>query len=752
MLRSFNERRRAALLTLAAAAWGVAAGVTIATLWIAGPHPGQLPGAMLAHGLDGRVPLRGALTMIIAPVLAVLAVRPLVRRAAADGAAQTWALRATGIALLSGLWLALVDPFDSVSILFIPLVGAAAFFLLRRVEASFATDDILLIPSAIALFISLAALWPALPLTLAAVFAAAITMSLRLAVGHAQAFALAPLAMVLQARVWFPDSLAIRSLALLWVLASPIALRRFRGRRRLVAYAVYPLFAIALVASTDLAGVEGMPRLNLFEDGHSLMPAAEMLRGERPYRDIVPGHGLIADGLLDFISMKLGAGDAGAVLRVRGAVSALFPAAIYFVALAATGSAEAAILAVLAAFCVTITGTPWAVPVSAIEAVPPLRAIPSLLALAMCAAAMRLRSRRWLAGAGILAVVAVLTSLDFGLYALIALIVATLRFSATSRGRRDAAVAGAGGLVIAAVPAALIMLIAGCLTAFLRVTLFEIPPLGEVYSVAFFQFPDAYARLRGLPEIAAGLFAERTIWIAAWGAIAVATSAALAVRTRHRLIEPIVVCGVWVMAAAISYAERTNVYFMPVAVVFAVALVHATRRRSTAFAAATLALVIAAAPTSRLMRTAALRRQHGPQTPLTRYDALPRARGVWVDPDNARKLAAAQTFVDRALRPSDTFFDFANMPGLYYLFERHCPVRQYETPFYETDALQREVIAALERDSSVRAALMQFPNRGDYWIDNVPNAVRAPLVFAWLRAHFVPAYERDGVVFWVRRQ
>jgi hypothetical protein len=145
-----------------------------------------------------------------------------------------------------------------------------------------------------------------------------------------------------------------------------------------------------------------------------------------------------------------------------------------------------------------------------------------------------------------------------------------------------------------------------------------------------------------------------------------------------------------------------------------------------------------------------MRRVHGADPAFTRYAGIRRAAGVWMNVDNARKVAAAQGFVDNALAPGETFFDFANMPILYYLFDRRMPVRQYETPFYESNDLQREVIARLESDRSVRAALMQFPNRGDRSIDGVPNTVRAPLVFAWLRAHFAPAYERDGVVFWVR--
>src|SRR3954447_1259157 len=110
-------RRRASsaeiLLTLGGAAWGRGAGITIATLWIAEPHAGQLPGAMLAHGLDARGPLRSILSAIFAPLIAAFLIRPL---AAGAGDVRPWAARAMAVALASGLWLALVDPFESIVI------------------------------------------------------------------------------------------------------------------------------------------------------------------------------------------------------------------------------------------------------------------------------------------------------------------------------------------------------------------------------------------------------------------------------------------------------------------------------------------------------------------------------------------------------------------------------------------------------------------------------------------------------------
>jgi len=705
-----QSKSRELVLLAAVAAWGLAAGITLATLTVREPPPGQIPSALSTrHGIDARAPLRSILLVIAGPILAALLTRPYVRRVAAS--AERWAVVAIASALLTGLWVALLDPYDTLIILFVPLVGAVAFALLRHVDPRFDRGDVILLPIFLTLF-AIAGLW--MTVAHAALLAAAITMAGRL--------------------LWGP-ALAGRPAK-----AGP--------HTRLIAYFAYPAFAIALFAG-DLT-----PRVSLFEDGHSLTPASEMLHGERPYRDIVPGHGLIADGLLDWAAMHLGARDIGDVLRVRAVAAALLPAVVYFVALAATGSAEAAILAFLFAASLTITGTPWARPVSAIEAMPGFRPIPSLLALAACAVALRMRSRRWLAIAGGLAVLAELTSVEFGFYAIVICIVAALRASATWRGRRSALLAVLSGAAIVAVPAALIMLIRGWLGAYLHTMLVELPPLSEAYSILLFHFPDAYKDLSTFPEIIAALFIPRTVWFVLWCLIAIGTAMGLTQRAGGRRLEPILILGVWTVAAALSFAERTNVYFLAVGAVATVCALCGAgnlaclRRRWVAV----IILILMAAPTTRLITLAAKLRNRGNVAGYVRYDALPRARGGWFEPDNARRLAAAQAFIDRALRPGETFFDFANMPILYYLFDRRCPVREYETPFYETEELQREVIARLESDRSVRAALMQFPNQGFVAIDGVPNAIRAPLVAQYLRDHFMPAYAREGVVFWLRRQ
>ena len=93
------------------------------------------------------------------------------------------------------------------------------------------------------------------------------------------------------------------------------------------------------VTAMAAAAVMRSPRVvNIFEDGHSLLPASEYFRGELPYRDIVPGHGLVSDGVLAFVQLRVFGDDVGGLKRGEKLSGALFWPGFYAVGYAATGS------------------------------------------------------------------------------------------------------------------------------------------------------------------------------------------------------------------------------------------------------------------------------------------------------------------------------------------------------------------------------------------------------------------------------
>jgi len=147
-----------------------------------------------------------------------------------------------------------------------------------------------------------------------------------------------------------------------------------------------------------------------------------------------------------------------------------------------------------------------------------------------------------------------------------------------------------------------------------------------------------------------------------------------------------------------------------------------------------------------------LRHAHGPMAPnWTEIADIPRARGaLWSVPD-AALIASVKKYADTSLAPDETFFDFTNRGILYFLLNRDCPVREEEVAYYEPEGRQRAVIAALDRNRHVRAALV--PKAGDGTaVDGIPNERRAPLVWEYVRTHFHPDFEEGDVVFWRRNE
>ncbi len=123
--------------------------------------------------------------------------------------------------------------------------------------------------------------------------------------------------------------------------------------------------------------------------------------------------------------------------------------------------------------------------------------------------------------------------------------------------------------------------------------------------------------------------------------------------------------------------------------------------------------------------------------------------GLYSSGDAALVEATGEALQRAGFRDTDTWLDFSSMPGLYYLFDRECPIRYGEVGFFESESAQREVIGAIERNPRVRGVLMSSTS----WfamIDGVANSKRAPLVNAYIHENFHPFYRKGEVEFWLR--
>jgi hypothetical protein len=747
---------RERLLSLCAALWGLAIAIALLPHWTGPVPPGQLPGFATSSGFDAHAPFSFIAGVILLPIVTALLMRPWITRLAAPEA-RSWARNIAATSMLVPILLVSSDGDLLFTIAYTITATAITVFLcvgLRALPARFTRRDLILLPTTAAVFLAILdlsdfAVGKQFLLALAVVLAvrlAIVPIRSHRALPASTCFALSPLALVLQTRIfsysqrhfgWTPLAVALVTPFLLRALVRSTPAVRHR-LRLLVTYAVFPIAAYSYLSATSLTTAEGTPRMSFSEEAHHLVPASEVLHGAKLYRDIIPAHGLIQDGLLDVLLLRTGPVTMGRSMRGRNAISALNSIATYALGAAVTGSPEAGIAAFfLGAPLRTAGGS--------------TRMLPALLTLALMVTAVRRRNPRLLAWAGVGVIVTGLTSIDHGIYILIAFLFATTRLK---RGWRFAA----AGLVAATVPVVLAMMVAGIWVPFVRTSLFEVATLGPVYTLTPFDPPRFFtATPHQFPELLAATYEHGAELYPAWIAALLFVAVALTSRPprsprRHARYDALLTMAVWIVVAAISYAERHHFHFQTAVPAFLIGgtMCTAARWRWVPLVGIVLLLAIAR-PAIHLEIVTWLRHAHGPLSvkDSAQLSVPRRARDVlWPDAD-ATAIRAAGVYID-PLAPGDTFFDFTNHGLLYFLFDRHCPIRQVEVAFYEREDRQREVIDRIERNPHVVAALVPaYPQYGS--VDSVPNAARAPLVWKYLQDHFRPDYQSGDVVFWRRK-
>ena len=731
---SSDRGSTAAWMTRASTAvFGAALAIGIGPVLQHRATPNELPGALPVEGLSPSGPvLQFAALLLFLLTFAILG-NIAARRLAGTG----WANVGYCAALLSSP-LPLMH-FGNVRHVLLHGAVAVGILFARNLNPRFSRDDAVLLPTLLTCYFAFLDIGfgkTPLPTFLrAAIF----VFALRIIVGSlsrmrhpAFAFAAAPLAFIFQMGWFSPAPAAI--VALIWIMGTTLLLAMMGGERiaaRALTFVIYP---IALTAyPLALIDITSRPPVDFFEDGHDFLVASEMLRGEKPYKDVLPTHGFLADGGFDFVFMKSGADTIGEVLRARRVIEAMNLAAVYFIVLAASGSGAAGCLAVFLTVALFPTSTFF------------VRTIPALLSLACFAAATRLRSSRWLAIGGAALAVALLTSVDFAAYTAIVALVAIVRWPQ----RFQAARAVALGFFAILIPAFVLFAIGGFARAFVSGTI-EIVRSGRVFVSGPFAIPEC---LRSLSAMVWQLPNLRCLSAILW-VIAVVLSVAGIARAplRAKRDDAIWYVGLWIAIAGLAWVERQHAYYDFVLPAFAVASLLRFRRHRVPVIAIAVALIFLARPFAHVFDVATMfRGAHGlhPEG-WVEVRVPPRARDALLLPRSAAALASMQRYVSSQMRPNDTFFDFSYSALLYYLFDRNCPIPQVGVPFYESEEAQQKVIAALQRNGTVRAAVIEFPG-GMPQIDGVTNWQRAPLVWRYLQENFAPALNENGVVIWRRR-
>ncbi len=751
------------LLTACTAAYGVAVGISTYPLWIRPAPAGQLPGFMKnIMNVEAHASVHFFASIVVLALCSVMALRPavglLLRRDS-----QPWSRYVAAAALVEPFWYVSLSRELAWTAVPTAIVIAACLYLRRR-DLQIRSHDTVLLPTFATVFIALADI-TTLPLQHLTVLALLAVILLRAAldlIGHNDrlqpglCFALSPLALILQSHVLARADRRAGWPALVIALVSPLILRmtlrdsRLTRRRisAFIALVAYPVAALSYTSATGFLAAESRPRVDFFEDAQHLTPAVTILNGALPYRDVIPPHGLVEDGLLDAAILLRGSQSIGNVLRTRATLFLLMSVVIYALAVAATGSANLAFVAFLAA---TAAG----------DAYGGVRFVPSVAALAFAAFAARYRSRKLLAVAGAASVVAGLTSIDFGLYAAVATVSAALLAGISWKERARSISTAAFGAACVLVPALAAMAAAGFLADFFRVTAYELRTLGAVYAEMPFNPPKSFET--ALPRLLVTLVDSENVPYFVWTACLIALITFIAERlqsphAQRRAVRPLIVIASWIVATGVSYVERQHIYFrwaiMPLLTGVLWVLLHrsAALRRPVAVALIVLMALLLVNPTWHLAVVGSFRRAPGPIEPGWREVGLPRAQGAYFRDRDAALVDTVHRYAQAHLGPGDTFFDFTNHGLLYFLLDRDLPVRQIEVAFYETDELQREVIDRISRNPRIRFALVPSSDpSAPGVVDAVTNRDRAPLVWRYLQEHFEPDFAESGVELWRRK-
>ncbi|HEU4886493.1 MAG TPA: hypothetical protein VFV49_01310, partial [Thermoanaerobaculia bacterium] len=366
-----HDARRDLLLSIAFALWGLAIGIALIAIWDRPATPDQLPGTARSQGFDAHGPFRWIAGLMLLPILVPLIFRPVIRKLAGPLGvrwpqpppsyvpAKAWAFNTVLIAPLVTLWLTTIHRSVFWTIVPCAIVIAAAT-LLRNRDLRFSRRDVVLIATFLPTLLAITDIRPGLTVDAAIYISALLILGIRIAITWipstlppALSFVAAPLGLALQTGFFARDQRYLGWHALAIAAITPFVLRLvLRNPRRatwVLVFVIYPLALYSYVNALSLATAEGKPRIDFFEDGHALLPASEYLRGELPYRDVLPAHGLIEDGLFDVAAMQLGGVNLGTRTKARAVIGSLVAVALYAVAFAATGSAEGAFLAVLLA-------------------------------------------------------------------------------------------------------------------------------------------------------------------------------------------------------------------------------------------------------------------------------------------------------------------------------------------------------------------------------------------------------------------
>ena len=508
-------------------------------------------------------------------------------------------------------------------------------------------------------------------------------------------------------------------------------------------------FAAIIWAATRPPGVF----LDLFENGHWLGPASDMLAGKVPYRDTFPLHGFFSDGGRDLLLFRLFEPSFLASVEARHVIESFFHPALFLVAAAASHRPVLAALAVPLNIGMSI----------AVVADRPVLPLVSLAAFAWALGGSGSGRREFFAA--FLGGLGLLYALDFGTFVLAAE-VTTLAFCRLMSSKSEPRLFRIGhyflGLGAVLIPWLAFLATVGALGPFLKVSFIDLPFRFE--SLWGLHFPAPWELLRewwkGRPYMAGDVpvgpaIAKRFYLAPLFGV----TGVLLALRIRRREIATALAMRLLVLSLACLaffchvvfrlHLQAGNALTGPVFFLLLVAAFEAFRNRvasprrlGAAFATAGCLAALSMNGPGRLLTVFRDATRYSERMALLAWTVpltVPRGGGIRVPRDEERNLRALIEFTNRHSAEGSMVLDLSNRAGLYFFLRRVNPTRFTEVP--PMAPFEEEVL----RDLRARRPALVFLESGSWLdaIDGIPNSQRIPRVWSWVLENY-PIREKVG--------
>lgn len=130
-------------------------------------------------------------------------------------------------------------------------------------------------------------------------------------------------------------------------------------------------------------------------------------------------------------------------------------------------------------------------------------------------------------------------------------------------------------------------------------------------------------------------------------------------------------------------------------------------------------------------------------------EPITRAGNIIIPKDQAEQIKEVVSLIRSHTTANEPIFDFSNNGAYYFFSNRPAVTRYYQIVYASTPRLQQEVVNALK---SRKPRLVIYRTGSVYdAIDGVPNEKRHPLVFRYLKAHYLPEADIRGTQILLRK-